>query len=353
MFNFTTQTVLNSINVENLQKGVKPAKNSNVLVAASGTNPQLRIGNIRFNSADIIDIQMKNHTVENLAKVAFDLAKVKTLVTADSKDVFAGTYRIALYVGLSMNSQDSYYANDLVYKGKPFYIEFDVKSEDEAPADVAKRAVKIADKYLLFTTQEKLIDVTASGTNLVFEATNGYQLFKKAELQKYDPNAKQIDCCNNNGDFITVITGVPVTWIADETTGEVTVGDKTIEDGVARALADNETAIEPGIEAFGDYNWILHNLRFPTLANAYTWAVNKEEQPVVGGTYTQFVVRMKVDRDGIAGHVVGQRATSVTTHVFYVLDQGTNVASFKTELAKLGTIKTDADDVLSDPFANI
>jgi hypothetical protein len=62
---------------------------------------------------------------------------------------------------------------------------------------------------------------------------------------------------------------------------------------------------------------------------------------------------MCVERDGIAGQVVGNRATSVTTHVLYVLDQGTNVATIRTELAKLVTaIKTDADDALADPYAN-
>ena len=130
------------------------------------------------------------------------------------------------------------------------------------------------------------------------------------------------------------------------------VGDKTLDFDGLRDLEDNETAIEPGIEAFGDYNWIIHNLRLPTAANTGFWAVTKNEMPVPGGNYVQFIVRMCVERDGIAGQVVGNRATSVTTHVFYVLDQGTNVATIKTELAKLTTIKTDADDALADPYAN-
>ena len=40
----------------------------------------------------------------NLAKVEFDIAKAIALVTADSKDVQEGNYRIVLYLGLSMNS---------------------------------------------------------------------------------------------------------------------------------------------------------------------------------------------------------------------------------------------------------
>ena len=354
MFNFTTQTIFNQI-IKTTEKDVrekKAPKGYNIITKEGNHGPELRIGNTRFNKDNVIDIQIKNHTVENLAKVEFDMAKMIALVTADSKDVQEGSYRIALYIGLSMNSQDSFYANDFVYKGKPLYIEFPVTAADDAEA-IGKRVVKIANKYLLFTAQEKILDVSESGGKVTFEGVNGYQLIKKAVLQKYDPNAKQVDCCNNNGDFVDIIHGVPVTYTTDPTTGEVTVGEKTLDFDGLRELADNEVAIEPGLEAFGDYNWIIHNLRLPTLANTYFWAVTKSEMPVVGGEYTQFIIRMCVDRDGIAGGVVGQRATSVTTHVLYVLDQGDNVATVKAELTKLATPKTDADTSLADPYAGV
>jgi len=328
----------------------KAAKGYNVITKDTAKGPELRIGNTRFNTANVLDIQMKNHTVENLAKAEIDIAKLIQLVTADSKDVQEGSYRIVIYVGLSMNSQDSFYANAFPYRGKPLFIEFPINASDEA-ADVAKRIVKIANKYLLFTAQEKILDVTAEEDSVIFEGVNGYQIFKDIKVQKYDPNANQIDCCNNNGAFIDIMKGAPVTYITDPTTGEVTVGDQVLDFDGLRDLEDNEFAIEPGLEAFCDYNWIIHNLRLPTLANTYFWSANKSEMPVVGGEYTQFIIRMCVDRDGIAGGVVGQRATTVTTHVLYVLDQGTNVATVKAELQKLATIKTDADDALADPFA--
>jgi hypothetical protein len=129
-----------------------------------------------------------------------------------------------------------------------------------------------------------------------------------------------------------------------------------LEDGELRDLEDNEFAIVPGLEAFLDYNWIIHNLRLPTAANTYFWSVTKPEMPVVGGQYNQYIVRMCKERDGIAGQVVGHRATSVTTHVFYVLDQGNNISTFETELKKiLPTGKSDfekkADEVAADPYA--
>lgn len=355
MFEFTTQTVFNSIikTTENDIREKNAPKGYNIILKDSANGPELRIGNTRFNRNNVIDIQIKNHSVENLAKVEFDIAKLIELVTANNNDTQDGSYRILIYLGLSMNSQDSFYANDFVYKGKPLFIEFPISASDDAEA-IANRIVKIANKYMLFVAQDKILDVSADEGKVTFTAVNGYQLIKKAVVQKYDPNAKQIDCCNNNGDFIDVIYGVPVTYTVDTTTGEVTVGEQTVgDDGELRDLADNEVAIEPGLEAFGDYNWIIHNLRLPTMANTYFWAVNKSEMPVPGGQYVQFIIRLCTERDGIAGEVVGQRATSVTNHVLYVLDQGNNIATVKTELAKLVTAKTDADDALADPFAGL
>lgn len=351
MFNFTTQTIFNHITptTESDIRQKKAPKGYNIITKEGTHGPELRIGNTRFNKENVLDIQMKNHTVESLAHVEFDIAKLIELVTKDGKDVQAGDYRITLYIGLAMNSQDSFYANDFVYKGKPLYIEFPIKADDQ-PADVTKRIKKIAEKYMLFTAQERILNVTDEDTVISFDGTNGYQLFKKAVLQKYDPNANQIDCCNNNGDFVDIMVGVPVIYETDPTTGEVTVGTQTMDFDGLRDLADNEVAIEPGLEAFCDYNWIIHNLRLPTLANTYFWAVTKSEMPVVGGEYTQFIIRLCTERDGIAGQVVGQRATSVTTHVLYVLDQGENVATVKQELEKLATIKTDADDALAKPY---
>lgn len=354
MFNFTTQTIFNQIikTSESEVRAKTAPKGYNIITKDTAKGPELRIGNTRFNKNNIIDVQIKNHTVESLAKVEFDIAKLIQLVTADGKDVQEGNYRIALYVGLTMNSQDSFYANAFVYKGKPLFIEFPISANDSAET-VAARIVKIANKYMLFTAQEKILDVTADGTKIVFEGVNGYQLFKMAFLQKYDPNAAQIDCCNNNGDFINIITGVPVTYTTDTTTGAVIADNKVLEADGLRDLADNEVALIPGMEAFGDYNWIIHNLRLPTAANTHFWSPNKTEMPIVGGEYTQFIIRLCVDRDGIAGGVVGQRATSVTTHVLYVLDQGNNVATVKAELAKLVAAKTEADDALADPFAEV
>lgn len=355
MFNFTTQTVYNQISTT--------GANKNMYVASDSKIPAIRIGNTRFDAADILDIQIKNPTVESLASVTFDMADI-TLGENEKE----ATARIVLYIGLSMNCQDSLYTNDFVYKGKPLFIEFPIH-ENDTPDLIAKRVKAIADKYLLFTTKEKILDVStetdstqdAEEGTVTFTGINGYQQIKKAVLQKYDPNAKTVDCCSTQGEFIDVITGVPVIYTLNSSGAAVPTSNKMGEDGVATALESNEVAINPGLEAFGDYNWIIHNLRLPTAANTGFWAPTKGEMPVVGQQYTQFIIRLCKERDGISGEIVGARAKSVTTHVLYVAGLvGTGGSAAKAVKDAFTTllntdaatkIKTDADTKLAAPYA--
>lgn len=389
MFNFTTQTILNNVVVQ--AKGSAKVAGANVFTA-SGKKPQIRIGNIRFdggNDLNIESIEVKNPTPEALASVTFDFAKVLNLVKtgntsgtqeegATDLDTIDGTYRFVFYIGLSMNSQDAFYSNDFVYKGKPLFIEFPVKKNDE-PSDIVKRIAAIAKKYQLMVSQEKVLDITTdtsttgTGDNTVtagtitFTGVNGYQQITKVVLQKFDPEANKIDCCSTTGDFVDLMYGVPVIYTI--TNGVPTAVNPTkVFDGVTeggRSLEDNEVAILPGLEAFCDYNWIMHNLRLPTAANTNFWSFTKQqgELPAVGQVYTQFIIRMCKDRDGIAGGVVGQRATSVTTHVFYVAGECAKSANTTTTPAdklykELSTlvgnkiqIGSTADSALAAPFA--
>lgn len=373
MFNFTTQTVFNQISTSGAKKN---------LIDNSGNSktPSLRIGNTRFDAATISSIQIKAPSAEQLAEVTFDMTDV---IPSTGET----TARIVLYLGLSMGSQDSFYSNALVYKGKPFYVEFPVKNTDTADV-VAKRVKAIADKYILFQTGEKdkILDVTYVSTpgvpaveadaqnsieaqdaipavgTVTFKAVNGYQLIKKAFLQAYDPKAYTIDCCADQGDFVTLKTGVPVIYKIVDGVVKTKDGDGKQyvidEAGTERELAADEIAILPGLEAFGDYNWIIHNLRLPTAANTGFWAPAKQgdELPIVGQKYTQFIITMVVERDGIAGQVVGNRATSVTTHVLYVAGDYTHsgdaaqVVYDKLYALKSSAIATTADTKLVNPF---
>jgi len=62
------------------------------------------------------------------------------------------------------------------------------------------------------------------------------------------------------------------------------------------------------------------------------------------------------DRDGIAGGIVGQRATSVTTHVLYVAGSHTHSGDpaytvyTKLYALKSAAVATTADTKLANPF---
>ena len=359
MFSFTTQTVYNQISTSGAHKNLIDS-------SLDSKTPSLRIGNTRFNAADITSIQVKAPSAEQLASVTFDMADI---IPSEGES----TARIVLYLGLSMGSQDSFYSNAFVYKGKPFYVEFPVKSTEGADV-IAKRVKAIADKFLLFQTGEKdkILDVTydsaaaanddpATGT-VTFTCVNGYQIIKRAILQSFDPKAYTIDCCADQGDFVNIKEGVPV--IYKIVNGEVKTKDSNgkqyylDETGEEQELGSDKIAILPGLEAFGDYNWIIHNLRLPTAANTGFWSPAKQadELPIVGQTYTQFIITMCVERDGIAGQVVGNRATSVTTHVLYVAGSHTHngdpayIVYTKLNALKGSAIATVADTKLVNPF---
>ena len=80
--------------------------------------------------------------------------------------------------------------------------------------------------------------------------------------------------------------------------------------------------------------------------------------PIPGQKYTQFIIRIKKDRIGVAGQVIGMLTTSVTTHVFYAAGElsDSNSPAYKinaaltTTLGATAKVATDADDKLAAPF---
>ena len=387
MFNFTTQTVYNKIvkwDLTNDDRESMPV-GANLIVGGTDDNPELRIGNTRFTADEVKSIQVKNPSDASYAQVTFDFTKLLEKVEGNDAPNEI-TARIALYIGLSMNSQDSFYANDYVYKGKPFYIEFPVKKNDTEDI-LAARVKKIAKKFLLFQFEEKVLNITttnaqaavvgtgsdenpeipASNATITFTGVDGYQQIKKAELQWYNPTAKTVDCCTMDGEFEVLVTGVPVAYKIED--GAVSsLGKKLTEDNILVDVdPDTEVEILPGLEAFGDYNWIIHNLRLPTLANTNFWSPTKsmDEMPIPGQVYTQFIITIRKERPGIMGEIVGAVGTSETTHVLYVMgkisDSSTPSAAYIVNSALTTLLDsdastkmhTDADDVLEAPFDGI
>lgn len=209
----------------------------------------------------------------------------------------AGIYRLKLYIRLS-GSQNSYYSNDFVFKGKPFVYEFKIASNSTTATDVAKEIKRVIDKIQAFYG-DKYIKTEATEGKLIIHGVDEYQLFTEAKIQKLNTAA-------NN----------PLT-------------NEVFEDVI-------EGKITKSVEGFGTYTHILKDLRLPTIEARKFEAVNQEELPVPGAKYNQYIIEYKVDRGLFGGAAVGQQVTSKTTHVFYVLDS--LATEFETALKVLGTI---------------
>lgn len=209
----------------------------------------------------------------------------------------AGIYRLKLYIRLS-GSQNSYYSNDFVFKGKPFVYEFKIASNSTTAADVAKEIKRVIDKITAFYG-DKYIKVEVAGDKLTIHGIDEYQLFTEAKIQK-----------------LNVAANNPLT-------------NEVFEDVI-------EGTITKSVEGFGTYTHILKDLRLPTIEARKFEAINQEELPVPGAKYNQYIIEYKVDRGLFGGAAVGQQVTSKTTHVFYVLDS--LAADFETALKVLGPI---------------
>ena len=89
-----------------------------------------------------------------------------------------------------------------------------------------------------------------------------------------------------------------------------------------------------GVNGFGTYSQLLKDLRLPTAANNHWLSVNKDEMPIVGALYTQFIITYYAPSCANPSFTaVGNRSMSETTHVFWVRED--LVADFEAVLAAI------------------
>ena len=166
MFQFTTTNVINSDKDLTTGKALYEVKNDTLVVK--------RVAN--FKKENIAAIYKAVAVDPQNAKVTIDLG---TDVSAAAGDVL----RLSIYVGLSQASQDSRYSNDMIYKGKPFSVDF---VWQDTAANSAKKLVETIKKYSLLVYGEKLLTASNSGAFITIEATNEYQRFKRVDLEKFE-----------------------------------------------------------------------------------------------------------------------------------------------------------------------
>ena len=301
MFQFTTTNVLNSL------KDLTTGKDLITTVDASGKEEVMikRIGN--FKKANVESI---HHTVGSEAELAAVCMDLTNIVAKDKK------YRLNMYIGLTQGSADSRYANDLYHKGKAFSIDFD------GLATAAETVAKLADvlkKYDILVYGDKQLNVYSSGALLALEAVNEYQRFVRVNIEELNASAY-----SGMGDYKVIKS-------LDDLKKNMASHDAVIKDGVPV-----KEGLFVGKEGFGTYSYLLHNLRLPTAARFGAFAWNKEESPVPGVIYDEYVIRYCVNRGELGLNAVGDTVKSVTTHVIYV--PSALSATVNTALSKVGTV---------------
>lgn len=296
MFNYQNEVILNS-NIDSSGTAKWSAQ-----AATATTDASMHIKRVNnFYKKNVRRITKRAYSAPVLSRVDFKI------------DLIPGLYRVALHLRLS-GAETSYYANDFVYKGKPLYFEFTVKTGDTMD-DVTKALVASIKKFQL-KYDSKIVDAKVGSANdiLTITAVNEYQRFHTASIEIFAPETNP--CPSNCG--CETCTFVPYI----ETVKGTAVADNTIVDGK---------------QGFGTYVHIAKDLRLPTAAAMNYTAMNKEELPHIDGEYNQYVIFYAVDRGVMGSSAVGQLVQSGTSHVFYVLKSV--AADFETALATIGTIE--------------
>lgn len=338
MFEFSTSTLINSVSfpgyadVPTANEGGDTIKDHPRMWVdkEDAENPILRIArDFRFAKKNVVGVFKRHWEDPKTFKVTFNLSTIKDKSdNAFTESVIEGqgTGRIELYVRLS-GSNNSYYSNDFVFKGKPFYIEFPIyRGDDEAK--LAKRIAAVAKKYQNMVYEFPMLKVYASkedgtkdaaGTFVTIEGTDEYQVVRKAELQWYNPSAQTFDCCAYFGRF---------------------------------DLENYGAVVRQGNQGFGTYRQIVKDLRLPTAYNTRWTRLIQDETPVVGGHYTQYTIKMCVNRGIMGSDAVGEVTKSLTNHVFYVLDNGgdkaTNPAAMFEDMLEQAELKDVVEVVDKD-----
>lgn len=299
MFQFTTTNVINSNKDFTTGKALWSAQ-----AAKDGKPASFHVKRVNnFLAPNVKAIYKAVATDPELAKVTIDLSQINGKKGEQ--------YRLSLYIGLTQASQESTYANDMIYKGKPFAIDFVFAA---SAADTVKNLVKTINKYEVLVYGHKLLNVTYSTTFLTIEATNEYQRFKKVNLEKF------IEGVDYRMDKYEVVRSL----------------DDLTEATSNATLTGTAEGYFVGKEGFGTYPFLLHNLRIPTDMRTRAFGVNQDETPVVGAKYNQYTIHYCVNRGILGTNAVGDVVNSLTTHVFYV--KSDLATEFETALGNLGTI---------------
>lgn len=279
MFDYTKETILNSVTDKNVQ-------------AITGLLRIFRVGEYKvdYKSTNIADGKVYKAKGTEGTKATATI----TAVAGDSGSN-GGKYRVTV----NMKNNSKFYADyaTAVWKfQKPIYAEFTVVG-DSTDNTAALMATKIANAIkLALPENNKYITVTVDDDDVIITATDATDMFESVVIEKYEPNS----VLPSEGQYVV----------------------STVVGTIAKT--DNKVPFATG-------DWLIENLRFPSYPNTRYNSINGDEKPVPGQLYTQYSFRYIAERKNLSGiGSVGQRLVSITNHVFYI--PSTLEATFEAKL---------------------
>lgn len=279
MFDYTKETILNSVTDKNVQ-------------AITGLLRIFRVGEYKvdYKSTNIADGKVYKAKGTEGTKATATITAV-----AGNSGSNGGKYRVTV----NMKNNSKFYADyaTAVWKfQKPIYAEFTVVG-DSTDNTAALMATKIANAIkLALPENNKYITVTVDDDDVIITATDATDMFESVVIEKYEPNS----VLPSEGQYVV----------------------STVVGTIAKT--DNEVPFATG-------DWLIENLRFPSYPNTRYNSINGDEKPVPGQLYTQYSFRYIAERKNLSGiGSVGQRLVSITNHVFYI--PSTLAATFEAKL---------------------
>lgn len=281
MFDYTKETILNSVTDKNVQ-------------AITGLLRIFRVGEYKvdYKSTNIADGKVYKAKGTEGTKATATITAV-----AGNSGSNGGKYRVTV----NMKNNSKFYADyaTAVWKfQKPIYAEFTVVG-DNTDNTTQLMATKIANAIkLALPENNKYVTVAVNGANVVITASDATDMFESVVIEKYTPNS----VLPSEGEY-AVSTAV----------GTI-------------AKTDNKVPFATG-------DWLIENLRFPSYPNTRYNSINGDEKPVPGQLYTQYSFRYIAERKNLSGiGSVGQRLVSITNHVFYIPSTLEATSTFEAKL---------------------
>ena len=296
MFNWTTTTIINEL----------------PLMESEMNGKALRIGKHLF----------EKRWVESIRKATGkNMELCEATVNLNNIDFGTATVaRLYIYVGLE-GSEESIYANDWYRKGMPLSVSFAVTDA----TNMAKAIVDTVKTFNVFTKVKKVLEVTENAGVLTIKGTHEHQRLQKIQI------------------------------FVEQGTAPFTEEVAVVNYELNRKADANVTEINKGRNGFGTYSQLVKDLRLPTAVHTNWLSVQKDEMPIVGSLYTQYIITYYAPSMANPSFTaIGNRSMSETTHVFWV--KSDLITNWETKLATIdpdgGDFETKEVVTDSDIFVN-